>query len=83
MSVLVNLLLQIHIIESGVRTISKLSQARKAQGLSQEQLAELSKVSRVTISRIEAGKESPNVRTLLLLSHALKVPLEDIVEKAG
>ena len=43
----------------------------------------MSGVSRVTISRIESGKESPKVRTLLMLSKVLKVPLADIVEKAG
>lgn len=43
----------------------------------------MSGVSRVTISRIESGKESPKIRTLLMLSKVLKVPLADIVEKAG
>ena len=63
--------------------IGNLSRVRKARGLSQEQLSRMSGVSRVTISRIESGKESPKVRTLLMLSKVLKVPLADIVEKAG
>ena len=67
----------------GVLIIGNLSRVRKAQGLSQEQLSKLSGISRVTISRIESGKESPKIRTLLTLSRVLKVPLADIVEKAG
>ena len=70
-------------LQRGVETISKLAQVRKAKGLSQDRLAELSGVSRITISRIESGNESPRVRTLVLLSRALKVKLTDILEKAG
>ena len=78
----VNILQQNHIFK-GVLIIGNLSRVRKAQGLSQEQLSKLSGISRVTISRIESGKESPKIRTLLTLSRVLKVPLADIVEKAG
>ena len=56
---------------------------RKVKGFSQQRLSMASGVSRVTISRIEAGKISPTVRTLEKLSFALKVPVADIVEKAG
>ena len=67
----------------GVDSISKLAQVRRKKGLSQVRLAELSGVSRITISRIESGKESPRVQTLQTLSRVLKVKLTDIVEKAG
>lgn len=80
--IVVNILQQNHIFK-GVLIIGNLSRVRKAQGLSQEQLSKLSGISRVTISRIESGKESPKIRTLLTLSRVLKVPLADIVEKAG
>ena len=66
-----------------METISKLAQVRKAKGLSQDRLAELSGVSRITISRIESGNESPRVQTLQTLARALKVKLTDILEKAG
>ena len=66
-----------------METISKLAQARKAKGLSQDRLAELSGVSRVTISRIESGKESPRVQTVFRLARVLKVRVTDILEKAG
>ena len=67
----------------GVDSISKLAQVRKEKGLSQGRLAELSGVSRVTISRIESGKESPRVQTVYRLARVLKVRVTDILEKAG
>ena len=69
--------------EKGVFVISRLARVRKVKGFSQQRLSMASGVSRVTISRIEAGKISPTVRTLEKLSFALKVPVADIVEKAG
>lgn len=70
-------------IKKGAVSITKLAEKRKEQGLSQERLSVLSGVSRVTISRIESGKESPRVQTLEMLCRVLKVPLADIAEKAG
>ena len=67
----------------GVDKISKLAQVRKEHGLSQERLAELSGVHRVTIARIESGEISPNVRTLEKLSGAMEVPVTELIEKAG
>ena len=66
----------------GVDKISKLAQVRKEHGLSQERLAELSGVHRVTIARIESGEISPNVRTLEKLSGAMEVPVTELIEKA-
>lgn len=45
--------------------------AREAANLSQEQLAEKSGVSRITISRIETGRISPSVKTLNRLARAM------------
>lgn len=45
--------------------------AREAAHLSQEQLAEKSGVSRITISRIETGRISPSLKTLNRLAMAL------------
>ena len=70
-------------VTKGVKPISKLAQVRKEQGLSQERLAELSGVHRVTIARIETGEISPNVRTLEKLSGALDVPVSELIERAG
>lgn len=63
--------------------ISRLARMRKVKGFSQDRLSKASGVSRVTISRIEAGKVSPNIRTLEMIAAALKVPVADIVEGAG
>lgn len=63
--------------------ISRLAEVRKAKGLSQEKLAKLSGVHRVTIARYESGKCLPNIRTLERLSDALKVNLGELVEKVG
>ena len=70
-------------LQKGVTPISKLAQVRKAQGLSQERLAELSGVHRVSIARIETGEISPNIRTLEKLADALQVTVGELIEKAG
>lgn len=45
---------------------------------SQQQLANMSGVSRHTISEIELEKRVPTLRTALLLSRALDCPVENI-----
>ena len=47
------------------------SRAREEARLSQEQLAERSGVSRVTINRIERGKLNPSMKTLSRLARAM------------
>ena len=47
------------------------SRAREEARLTQEQLAERSGVSRVTINRIERGKLNPSMRTLSRLARAM------------
>lgn len=49
-------------------------QARERAGLSQEELADASYLTRETIARLEAGRE-PKFVTMYALSHALRVPL--------
>lgn len=48
-----------------------LMKAREEAQLSQEELAQRSHVSRVTINRIEKGRISPSFRTLGTLAHAM------------
>ena len=73
-----------YILQSrGVISI-RLAEVRKAHGLSQDQLAQLSGVGRVTIARIETGRISPNLQTLEKLAAALGVCVcELIAERAG
>lgn len=48
------------------------------RGYSQQQLADMSGVSRHTISEIELEKRIPTLRTALLLSRALEYPVDEI-----
>ena len=70
-------------LRKGVYKISKIAQERKARGMTQEQLAQISGVHRVTIARIESGEISPNLRTLERLAEAMGVTVGELIEKAG
>jgi transcriptional regulator with XRE-family HTH domain len=52
---------------------------RKKAGLTQEQLAEKSDLSTVFISRVECGKESPTVDSLMKIAKALAVSVRSLV----
>lgn len=57
--------------------MNKLKQIREQKGLSQNELAEKSGVSRVTISMLETGaQENAKTRTLLKLATALGVSVD-------
>lgn len=58
-----------------------MAEVRKEQGLSQEKLAELSGVSRVSIARFETGKLNPTLNTLEKLADALKTSVGEIVDE--
>ncbi len=53
---------------------------RKKTGLSQEQLGELVDVTRQTISNWELGATEPNPRQLKLLSKALNVSIDELLD---
>ncbi|MBW3078032.1 helix-turn-helix transcriptional regulator [Bifidobacterium simiiventris] len=48
-----------------------LVRARKESGLTQDQLAERSRVSRITIARIENARINPSFKTLEALAHGM------------
>ena len=52
---------------------------RKKAGVTQEKLAEKASLSTVFISRVERGKESPTVDSLLKIARALGVHVRDLV----
>ncbi len=56
----------------------KIVESRKLKGLSQEELAELSKVNLRTIQRIENNENVPRGRTLILVCEALDLNLEEL-----
>jgi transcriptional regulator with XRE-family HTH domain len=54
---------------------------RQRQALSLTDLARLSKVGRVTINRIENGKQIPRPRTVRALARALQVEVEELTSE--
>jgi transcriptional regulator with XRE-family HTH domain len=54
---------------------------RKKAGLSQEKLAEKAGLSTVFISRVERGKESPSVDSLVKIAGALSTNVRDLVKR--
>jgi transcriptional regulator with XRE-family HTH domain len=59
----------------------RVKEIRKARGLSQEALAELTGRSVDAISLLERGKIIPGIDTLDALSKGLGVPLSDLVDQ--
>ena len=53
--------------------------AREAVGLSQDRLAELAGLTRVSISHIETGVHSPTVDRLMMIADAVRVLLSHLV----
>ncbi|GEM_PF-1523513 len=64
------------------RLISLLVNERRAQGLSQETLAERAGLSRTGIRHIESGLFKPTLYSLLKVSEALGVDLPRLIRKA-
>lgn len=60
-----------------------LKMMRQRRALSLSDLALLSKVSRVTINRIENGKQKPSPRTIRRLAEALQIEVEDLTSAQG
>jgi putative transcriptional regulator len=57
---------------------NRVKELRSGLGMTQAQLAEAVGVARVSIVAIETGRFLPTIETALLISKALKVPVEDI-----
>ena len=56
----------------------RLKSARAAKDLSQQQLAELGKVSRQTISAIEKGDYNPTINLCIAICNALDKTLDEL-----
>ena len=63
--------------------MSKLAHIRRKKGFTQERLAAVSGVPRVTIARAEAGTVSPSLKTLTKLSDALECSIDELVERTA
>lgn len=62
------------------RLPARLKEARRAQGLSLEAVANLSGVSRSMVSQIERGESSPTIATLWNLTRALQVDFAGLLD---
>lgn len=63
------------------RRLTRIEQRRLAAGLSQEELAERSRLSVRTLQRLEHGEmENPSIRYLANLAIVLGCELEDLIE---
>lgn len=60
-----------------------LRKIRKRKGLTQEQLAQLSHIHRVSIARYETGKVKPNVDCLKRLAIALDVTTDELLGESA
>lgn len=57
-----------------------ISQLRKGQKLSQEDLSRMAEIDRSYLSEIENGHKNPSVRTIIKISRALNVGVDDIIK---
>ncbi len=55
-------------------------EARKKQGISQLQLAELAKIDLSTINRVERGEANITLRNAFKIAKALRSKLSDLIE---
>jgi transcriptional regulator with XRE-family HTH domain len=62
------------------RMASRLKAIRERRGLTQEQLAEKSGVSRTYLARLETGRQDPTLSTLEKLAKALGVKVRRLLE---
>ena len=57
---------------------NRLEELRKAQGIKQEELAEILDVSRQTIGSLENGRYNPSILLAFRISKYFGMPIEDI-----
>lgn len=65
------------------RLATPLAIARRAKGLTQEELADLVGVTQPTIARLEAGKKPPSLRLALRISSVLGFSVEELFGMAA
>ncbi len=61
------------------KRLTRLKEERKRSRLTQEELATLSGIARVTIARLETEKQRATPETMRALARTLKVKPEDLV----
>lgn len=69
---------------AGIRAFGHhLRRLRRARKLTQEALADYADISRPTVQRIEKGETAATLEIMLALSHALQLPLRELVDAPG
>jgi transcriptional regulator with XRE-family HTH domain len=63
------------------KPMTELTRIRQERNLSQQRLADASRVNKATINQIERGRRSPNVETLEKLAATLGVEVADFFPK--
>lgn len=66
-------------MQLSIRIGQLVKESRRAQGLSQEDLARLASIERGRITRLECGKAAFNVDLLLSIANALKVNIYSLL----
>jgi DNA-binding XRE family transcriptional regulator len=61
----------------------RLKNFRKAEGLNQEELATRAGIGRVTLSRLERGKQEPRFQTLMNLASAMDISFQKLITEEG
>lgn len=61
----------------------RLRELRLSRGLSQDQLAELASLNRVTVAKYEAGRVEPGAHALGRLADALDVSVDDLLGRSA
>lgn len=64
---------------SEVMYLKEIKNSRKKKGITQEQLAKLTGLSRNTIINFENDKRNPRVKDLRKIANALSVPIEQLI----
>ena len=59
--------------------VANLRRIRKERGMTQSELAAASGIHRITISKYEAGKVTPNVDSAKSLAEALGVTVDELI----
>lgn len=58
---------------------AKIREVRKSRGMSQDELAELANLNRVTVTKYEAGRVEPGAQALVRIADALDVSVDELL----
>ncbi len=62
---------------------NRVEELRKSLGLNQQELADILRVSRQTISSIETGRYNPSLKLAFSISDFFQRPIEEIFKQKG